>query len=447
MPVTRTASRWTTALAIAGAVTAAVTGCSSAGSTAGGSGTVTITLTDGWGDTPAVAQAFAGVVANFEKAYPKIKVSLETQGSVAYNESINLRAASSNPPDVFMLSTAGYGPGFYTLAMAGDLEPLDSYAKSDDWAARFGASALQAFEVDRATGVAGSGTLYGLPEQNTMLGVFYNKSLLSSLGFSSPPATMAAFEQTLAAAKAKGIVAIAATKDAYVHDEMALWDADATSAASIDDWVYGVSGTFAASSNTQALDTLTQWQKDGYLQAGSEGIAYATAVSTFTGGKALYFIAGPWLDGTISQALGAKGGFMQLPSVSAASPIGGGPSSPLVVSAKSKHIPQDIDFLNFFNSQAQSDYLLAHGFGLPGTSLLPSSGGNPLDAEVAAILGKAEAPGGVGVTPYINWASPTVNDDIGSGLESLIGGQQSVSGYEAKIQSDWASSKSQRGTH
>jgi raffinose/stachyose/melibiose transport system substrate-binding protein len=255
---------------------------------------------------------------------------------------------------------------------------------------------------------------------------------------------MADFTKTLAAAKAKGITPVAATKDAYVHDEMALWNAYESAAAPITNWVYGVSGTFASSANTQALQTLTDWQKDGYLQSGSEGVAYGTAVSTFTGGKALYFIAGPWLDGAISGALKDNAGFMQLPSVSTSSPVGGGPSSPLVISAKSKHQKQDAEFLDFFNSQAQSNYLLAHGFGLPGTSLLPISGGNPLDSAVTAILSKAEASGGPGVTPYINWASPTVNDDIYSGLESLIGGQESAGTYLQKIQSDWTASKSQR---
>jgi raffinose/stachyose/melibiose transport system substrate-binding protein len=404
----------------------------------------TITIADGWGDTAAVASAFKGVVTNFEKAYPNVKVNLETEGRNAYNESINLKAASSSPPDVFMLSTAGYGPGFYNLAMAGDLKPLNVYAKADHWISRFGQGSLQDFEVSRSKHQLGSGELYGLPEQNTMLGVFYNKSLLSSLGFKGVPTTISGFERTLAAAKAKGIIPIAATKDAYVHDEMALWDGYATSPTPIDNWVFGVSGTFASSANAQALNTFVNWQNQGYLQSGSLGVAYGTAVSTFTGGQALYFVAGPWLDGAIYQALGAKAGVAKPPSVSKTSPIGGGPSSPLVISAKSKYITQDVEFLNFFNSRAQSNYLLAHGFGLPGTSRLHMTATNPLDKTMSAILLKAEAPHGVGVTPYINWASPTVNNDIYSGLESLIGGQESAAVYMKQIQSDWTTSKSQR---
>jgi raffinose/stachyose/melibiose transport system substrate-binding protein len=432
----------TTGLVAAGGLSA----CSSDSNSTGGGGTVSITVATGWGDTPAVANAFKGVVANFEKANPKIKVKLQTQGSNAYNQSINLRAGSSSPPDVFMLSTAGYGPGFYNLAKGGKLLALDSYASKNEWVSRFGDSALAPFKVDRKSGQLGSGSLYGLPQQNTMLGLYYNKSILTSLGVSTAPTSMADFEDTLAKAKAKGVIPLAATKDAFVHDQMMLWNAYETSADPITKWVYGQDGgTFASDANTKALDTLTRWQKQKYLQPGSQGVDYGTAVSTFTGGKALYFVAGPWLTGTVHDALGAKAGFMQMPSVSPTSPIGGGPSSPLVISSKTKHVAEDVRFLDFFNSEAQSNYLRAKGFGLPGTSLLPSTGGNPLDDEVAAILKKAESTGGVGVTPYINWASPEVNTDIYSGLEKVLGGQQSAADYLKQVQKDWVTAKSGRG--
>jgi len=406
---------------------------------------VTITIADGWGDTPSVAAAFAGVVHNFERKYPNVRVNLETEGSNAYNEAINLRAASNNPPDVFMLSTAGYGPGFYDLAKAGDLEPLDAYAKAYGWYKRFSPTALEVFRLNRKTGQWGSGALYGLPEQNTMIGVFYNKKILHAIGFSSPPTTFAQFETTLALAKEKGYTPIAATKDAYVHDEMGLWDAFSSSEQPINNWVYGKSGTFASSANLRAVETLLTWQKDGYLQAGSEGLGYGNAVGALTGGSALYFFAGPWLDGAVQSSLGPDAGFMQLPSVSKRSPVGGGPSSPLVISSKSKHLAVDAAFLNFFNSTAESNYLVQHGWGPPGATVNPSVARTlPVTAEVLAILRRVEAPGGAGTTPYINWASPAVNNDIYSGLESVLANQMTPAQYLAQIQNDWVQFKAQR---
>ncbi len=434
----------TVAVAAAGVMLGSVLAACSSGSDSA-DGKVTLTVATGWGDTPAVADAFKTVVANFEKANPKVTVRLQTQGSNAYNQSINLRAGSSSPPDVFMLSTAGYGPGFYSLAKAGKLLPLDSYAKSKDWEARFGSSALVPFEVDRATGRLGSGTLYGLPQQNTMLGVYYNKALLKSVGYDSPPTTFADFEDSLAKAKAKGITPLAATKDAYVHNQMVLWNAYESSAEPITKWVYGEGDTFRSEANTKALDTLTDWQDKGYLQAGSQGQDYGGAVGTFTGGKAMYFVAGPWLTGAVTGALKADAGFMQLPGTSATSPVGGGPSSPLVIAARTRHKAESVAFLDFFNSEAQSNVLLSKGFGLTGTSLLPMRGGNALDVEIAGLLKKASAEGGVGVTPYINWASPEVDADISSGLQQLLGGQQSVSQYQQKVQSDWQTAKNARG--
>ena len=434
----------TSALVTIGLVAAsAMTACSSDSDSS--DGTVTIKVATGWGDTPAVADAFKGVVDAFEDANPTIKVDLQTQGSNAYNQSINLRAGSSSPPDVFMLSTAGYGPGFYDLAKGGKLLALDAHAEENGWVDRFGESALAPFKVDRESGQLGSGSLYGLPQQNTMLGLYYNKAILTSLGVSSAPATMAEFEDTLAKAKAEGVIPLAATKDAFVHDQMILWNAYESSADPITEWVYGKDGaTFDSDANKLALDTLTRWQDEEYLQPGAQGVDYGSAVSTFTGGKALYFVAGPWLTGTVNDALGDDAGFMQMPSVSPSSPVGGGPSSPLVISSKSKQVDAAVLFLDFFNSEAQSNFLRDNGFGLPGTSLLPSSGGNPLDNAVAAILKEAESPGGVGVTPYINWASPEVDAAIYSGLEKVLGGQESVEDYLGQVQGDWVTARDDR---
>src|SRR5690606_7569812 len=144
-------------------------------SEAGGGGR-TLTIAVGWSDVPAVAAAFRGVVDSFRQQHPDMTVELEEAGSTAYSESISLRAASASPPDVFMLSTAIYGPGFYNLVMGGHLEPLDQYAAERGWLERFGtAEALNPFRVDRETGIAGRGALYGLPQQRTLLGVYYNK--------------------------------------------------------------------------------------------------------------------------------------------------------------------------------------------------------------------------------------------------------------------------------
>jgi len=406
---------------------------------------VTITIADGWGDTPGVAAAFKGVVQNFEKKYPKVTINLETEGSNAYNESIDLKASSSSAPDVFMLASSGYGPGFYSLAKGGDLANLDSYATQYGWNTRFSSTSLGVFRFDRKTSTWGAGSLYGLPEQNTMIGVFYNKKLLNEIGYSSPPSTYAGFEATLAAAKAKGITPIAATSDAYIHIEMALWDAFAPSASSVNDWVYGESGSFASPANLRAADTLVDWQNKGYLSAGSDGTAYETAVGDLTSGTALYFFAGPWLDGTVQQSLGASGGFFQLPSEYSTSPVGGGPSSPLVVSSKSKHLAVDAAFLNFFNSTEESNYLVQHGWGPPGATVQPSVAKTlPVTATVLNILKNVEAPKGVGTTPYINWAGPTIGNDIPADLESLIAEKISPQQYVDAIQSDWTQFKSQR---
>lgn len=433
-----TVRRWACVAAAAAVTAGGLVACSSSGD-----GGRTLTIAVGWSDVPAVAAAFRSVVENFRRAHPDITVELEESGSVAYSESITLRAASATPPDVFMLSTAIYGPGFYNLVMGGHLEPLDQYAAERGWIERFTSrEALNPFRVDRETSAAGTGALYGLPQQRTLLGVYYNKRLLADLAL-DVPTTMAEFEASLQAAEDAGIVPMAATKDAYVHNHMSLWIAHVTDADQINDWIYGGSPTFEGSANRDALQRLVKWQNEGWLQKDSIGVSYGDAVGTFTSGQALYFVAGPWLTGTVDSTLGADGGFIRMPGVGDSSPIGGGPSSPLVISSRTQNKADAVEFLDFFNSQEQSDFLMSQGWGPPGATVATSSG-NPIDVEIERILAEAAAEG-LGIVPYINWASPTVDTNIYSGLESLLSGQSTIDEYVNFIQEAWEKDKNERG--
>ena len=406
---------------------------------------VTITVADGWGKT-GTGVAFGEVIANFEKLYPNVKIIRQTTDYSTYQQSIDIRATAPNPPDVMMLETSGYGQGFYNLARAGLLLPLDSYAKAYNWQARFGApSTLDVFRFDRANNSQwGSGALYGLPEQNSMIGLYYNSSLLRSIGLSAPPTTFAGFESSLAAAKQHGITGIEES-DTYIHTEMALWDAFASSAVSVNNWIFGNSGSFQAPENVKAAQTIADWQKAGYFEPGAAGTSDSTAAANFLSGKALYYIEGSWLTGGVQSSLGKNGGLTVLPSESASSPVGGGPSTPLVISSKSKYPTVDAAFLNYFISPQTSAFLADNGWGVPG-ALVPSSGSSTssLTDTASTFLSKIESASGPGTTPFLDWAAPQFTSELPADLQDLASGNTSPASYTSKIQTEWQQFQQQR---
>jgi raffinose/stachyose/melibiose transport system substrate-binding protein len=399
---------------------------------------VTITVSDGWGTTGSGA-VFGQAVKNFEAKYPNVTVNRETTDYNSYLQSLNLKLNSPNPPDVMMLETSGYGQGFYSAISAGKLLALDSYAKAYGWAQRVGSDAsLNVFRMDPNNRYLwGSGNLYGVPEQNSIIGVFYNKALLQKAGFSAPPTTYAAFVNTLQAAKAHGVTPIEESST-YIHTEMALWDSFATSADEVNNWIYGVSGTFASPENLKAAQAIQDWTKDGYFEKGAVGTSDNDAASAFLAGKAMYYIEGSWMSGGVEGSLKANAGWFAFPSASPNSPVGGGPTTPLVIPANSKHKDIAAAFLNFFLSQQQTDAMYQAGWGLPGAQISTSltKPGSPT-ADIVAALAKAEGTGGGGTTPFIDWANPNLSTQLSGDLQSLAAGKQSAAAFTDKIQGEW----------
>jgi raffinose/stachyose/melibiose transport system substrate-binding protein len=399
---------------------------------------VTITVTDGWGTTGTGA-TFGQVVKNFEAKYPNVTVDRQTTDYNSYQQTVNLKLNSPTPPDVMMLETSGYGQGFYGAVSANKVQPLDSYAKAYGWADRVGSDAsLNVFRMDPGQHYLwGAGNLYGVPEQNAIIGVFYNKSLLKKAGFDSPPTTFADFEKTLAGAKAHGVTGIEESST-FIHTEMALWGAFANSAGQVNDWVYGASGTFADPANLKAAQTMRDWNAKGYFESGAVGTSDNDAAAAFLGGKAMYYIEGSWMAGGVEGSLKADGGWFAMPSVSGSSPVGGGPTTPLVIPAGSKHKDVAAEFLNFFLSQEQTDFLFKNGWGLPGAQITPSltTAGTPTAAIVAA-LSKAEGQGGGGTIPFLDWANPQYSTQLAGELQKLAAGKQSPAAFTKTIQDEW----------
>jgi len=399
---------------------------------------VSITVTDGWGSTGSGA-TFGQVVKNFETKYPNVTVNRQTTDYNSYQQTVNLKLNSPNPPDVMMLETSGYGQGFYGAVSANKVQPLDSYAKAYGWADRVGSDAsLNVFRMDPSQHYLwGSGTLYGVPEQNAIIGVFYNKSLLKKAGFASPPTTFAQFESTLAGAKAHGVTAIEESST-FIHTEMALWGAFANSADQVNKWVYGASGTFADPANLKAAQTMRDWNAKGYFETGAVGTSDNDAAAAFLGGKAMYYIEGSWMAGGVEGSLKADGGWFAFPSVSASSPVGGGPTTPLVIPAGSKHKDVAAKFLDFFLSQEQTDYLFKNGWGLPGAQITPSlaSAGTPT-ADIVNALSKAEGQGGGGTIPFLDWANPQYSTQLAGELQKLAAGKQTAAAFTKTIQDEW----------
>lgn len=294
-------------------------------------------LTHNPSETAASEQAAADMVTQYQQEHPNVTIVRESVTGEELKTIITTRLQSG---DVDVVNY-GTGPGFAGLLNdAGLLAPLDdAYAKYGwpiyDWA--------------RAR-TTENGVTYGVPDQIEALGLFYNADLLAELGFQNPPKTLEEFRAIADAAKAKGLIPVA-----YGNKEQ--WEA-----ASL--FSVGTSTVLGGKKVDELLAGTTSWDspditsiidlflgdfvKNGYYPKQPNGISYDDANSLFFSGKSPFLLTGTWISPDVTSNSTFKAGFVPFPSINgSATPLATGLGDGWYVGAKSAHIPEALDFLDW----------------------------------------------------------------------------------------------------
>src|SRR5215217_8910780 len=116
------------------------------------------------------------IYAAFTEQNPNITITREAFSTDQIRDVVNTAISSGTGPDLIFYDA---GPGYAgVLADADLLLPLDDYASQYGWNESVAAPALEATTID--------GTLYGMPLQTDLIGMFYNKTLLDQEGLEVP---------------------------------------------------------------------------------------------------------------------------------------------------------------------------------------------------------------------------------------------------------------------
>ena len=147
-----------------------------------------------WGATPAYRRALdEALVKPFNASQDKYVLMIEYRPSV--DKDVRVAAIGGGGPDLIYTS----GPSdVLLLARGGMLESLDEDAKTYRWDDRLGGPLLASCRVN--------GHLYCLPLSQEVDGLFYNKAVLKTYGWSVPK-TMAQAEDIMRKAQAAGLYA------------------------------------------------------------------------------------------------------------------------------------------------------------------------------------------------------------------------------------------------
>jgi raffinose/stachyose/melibiose transport system substrate-binding protein len=309
-------------------------------------------------------------------------------------------------PDV--VSTPG--PSFaMQLARAGQLAPLDDYAKQFGWYDRFAEGSLDLGMAD--------GKLYSIPAEIETLVLYYNKTLFEQNGW-EPPKTLDELMAVAEEANAAGIIPIAnANAEWRPANEWFVGEFLNHSAGGpqkvYDALVGKVDWTdpdFVA-----AIEALSTMQQKGWFNGGLDRYYTGTmdeVGSKLGSGEAAMKIEGTWFLSNVDQFFGEEAGntnewgWVPMPSVTGEAIFDLGIGNTYSVNANSAHPAETAKFIDYwFSPEAQAAALSQCGIVPAAVDLSDQdlSGVNPGQSEILAALNDAFAKGNYGYTTWTFW--------------------------------------------
>lgn len=398
-------------------------------------GPVTLTVWDQNTDG-GISKAQDQLNAQFHEQYPNVTIQRTVESFSDLKTTLKLALSSNTPPDVVQ-ANQGY-PDMGAFVAAGMLRPMNDYAKLYGWDDYYPEALLKqnSFSSDGKTWQGD--TLFGVSQTGEVVGIYYNRQLLSSLGLQAPK-TLSDLNSAMAAAKAKGILPMAfgnLDKSPGIH-LFGVVQAALAGAPAVDELVSGQGGAWTDEPSLKAAQQIADWSKQGYLTPGANGVSRDDAVAGFGKGGALFTLTGTWLQQTMQDDLGPGVGFTTLNSADGKAATTGGQGLAWAITSKSAHPDVAAAYVNFISNAKAAQTLLDTG-NLP--TVLPT-GYQPQPGTVAADIATQyrDVQKANGEVPYLDYSTPTFYDTITAGVQELIGGQSDPQQFVDTLQKDYAS--------
>ena len=338
------------ALAVIAALGLTTTGCSSS-SDAGSDGPVTLTYAMWQQDQ---VPAFEKMFTEFTRQNPNIKVKIQLTGFAQYFAKRQNEASTGSLPDVFWLN-----PYHFPLyASEGVIAPIDDRVKESDFD-------VNAVPEGMRSMYSWDDKLYSLPNNRTVVVVYYNKELFAKAKLPEPKPswTWQDFQ---------------ATAKKLTDPKAGVWG----TAVSLDQGHVGVqttipqAGGYVLSPDRKQTGFTDPKTQDGvrYLtDLIADGSAPKLSVTAQTDMNSLFFSGkvgmlyqGSWFANSYAQSALAKRGKIGVVTVPNGPAGNATPGSSLgnVMPAKAKHPAQSYKLIEFLGSKAAAEIYAKEGVGL-----------------------------------------------------------------------------------
>jgi raffinose/stachyose/melibiose transport system substrate-binding protein len=380
------------------------------------------------------------LIAEFEKANPGVTVQRTARSYDDITLTAKLVLSSGKGPEVMQTNQ---GPGDMGVLVAnGLLRPLDPWFKQYGWDHRVSASSLQRNQWSKA-GEFGKGETYGIAPLGELVGLYYNKKLLTDAGLSVPK-TYADFGADLAALKAKGTVPLMIGDSdgvgaMQVFAILQQLNVPASDRIVEDDLIYGRRGSFKGPSFLWAATTLLDWQNKGYFFPGYQGISRDDAATLFLQNQAAFMISGSWNAGLLKA--NPDIGFVEVPPLATVpTPLVEGGTDLAYSITNIAKTPAEMDlaakYIDFMLSEQAAETWANAGF-LPDKPLDHPERVklNPLLTDIFAAWTQLNRDNALG--HYLDWATPTMFNTLSQGLPEVLAGRITPAAFVDRADKDY----------
>ncbi|MCY8095716.1 extracellular solute-binding protein [Bacillus atrophaeus] len=331
-------------LVIASVCMLAISGCSSQSSSSDGK--VTLKFFHRWPKEPE-RRYFEEVVKEFEKEHPDIHIQTEAVLNDSYKDKIKVMLGTSSPPDVFFSWSDEFAAKFIRGNKALD---LSSYYKNDtEWSSQLVGTQIKPFTYEEKE--------YGVPWQMDAKSFFYNKDIFEKLNL-KPPSTWEELIEVSKKLKANGYTPISfGTKAPWtishyigtlnqrmVDEKTRERDYDANT------------GEFTDEGYVKALEKLKELMP--YFNEHVNSIDHEYARQQFKSGKSAMMYAE---TAEIKLVEPVNLGLFSFPDITgqkgSSNSLTGAPEG-FMISSKTKHPKEAMEFLQFLTSKKMGEKLV-----------------------------------------------------------------------------------------
>ena len=373
--------------------------------------------------------------AAFQEAYPNITIDRVSRSFEDLLATLRLAITDEEPPDVVQANNGRADMGAFVEA--GLLADLDPYKDAYGWADRYPATVLSysSYSDDGAT--FGEGTLWGLPQMGEVVGVYYNKATLDTLGV-AVPASWDELDGALATVRDAGQLALQfGNLDPWpgIHLFGAV-QSRYTPADQIRELGFGRPGAeWTTDENLQAAQKLVEWVEAGYVTPDFNGVGPDAAWQAFAQGQGAFMVGGTWLLADLTAAMGDDVGFFLLPGAGSDAPTAsGGTSLPFAITEASQNADAGAAYIDFITSPDAMTVITEQG-NLPIVEAADQDVTSTPQQEVFDAW--AAVTESDGLLPYLDYATPGSYDLLTAQVQNLMAGQISPEEFLDLLQAEY----------